>query len=130
MSDFKKVNSEIKEIKSLLIDFIKDQKKVNDNFNKNFNILNENINILDEKIDDKFNILDEKINENFNVLDKKIDKVQYYLEETVASNSKLLFEEDEDLRNQVNYLNKEIYNLNNIVSDLMTQVRILQQKSC
>ena len=62
-------------------------------------------------------------------IDKKIDKVQYYLEETMASHTKMFFEEQMELRSKVNDLNDEVFELKNNLIDLMSQVRYLQQKS-
>ncbi len=101
------VKSEIHELKSILLDFIKEQNQFN----------------AEQK---KFNAEQKKFNKN---IDKKIDKVQYYLEETMASHTKMFFEEQMELRSKVNDLNDEVFDLKNSLSDLMTQVRYLQQKS-
>jgi len=92
--------SEINELKNILLDFIVEQKKFN------------------------------KEQKQFNIdIDKKIDKVQYFLEETMASHTKMFFEEQIELKSQVSELNTEVFDLRNNVAELMSQMRMLQQKS-
>ena len=91
--------SEVNELKNILLNFIKEQKK----FNEEQKYFNDSI-------------------------DKKIDKVQYFLEETIASHTKMFFEEQIELKSQVNELNDELFDLRNTVADLMSQIRILQER--
>ena len=99
--------SEIKELKNILLDFIWEQKEFN-------------------KEQKQFNKEQKQFNEE---IDKKIDKVQYFLEETIASHTKMFFEEQIELKSQVNELNEEVFDLRNSVADLMIQVRTLQQRT-
>ncbi len=68
-------NDDISEIKKLLTWFIQEQKAFNEE-QKAFN----------EKID------------------KKVDKVQYFLEETIAENTKMFFEEQIEMKNYIREL--------------------------
>ena len=97
-------NNEISELKNILIDFIQEQKQFN-------------------KEQKQFNEEQKQFNENIN---KKIDKVQYFLEETIAEHTKMFFEEQIELKSKVNELNVEIFNLKNDLLDLASQFKLMQ----
>jgi hypothetical protein len=89
-------NNEIKEIKELLVWFIKEQK-----------LFNEEQKLFNEKID------------------KKIDKVQYFLEETIADNAKMFFEEQIEMKNYIRELEWQIKTIKSQMLDLSNRVNLL-----
>ncbi|MDD2871384.1 MAG: hypothetical protein PHS49_05315 [Candidatus Gracilibacteria bacterium] len=101
----KEDNKQIDELKSILVDFINIQTK----FNEEQKQFNEEQKQFNEKID------------------KKIDKVQYFLEETIAENTKIFFDEQIQIKTHVRVLEKDISNLKQDVLELSSQVRVLQR---
>lgn len=89
-------NNEIKEIKELLVWFIKEQ-----------TIFNEEQRVFNEKID------------------KKIDKVQYFLEETIAENAKMFFEEQIEMKSYIRELEWQIETIKWQMLDLSSRVNLL-----
>ena len=47
----------------------------------------------------------------------------------MASYTKMFFEEQIELKSQLSELNEEVFDLRNNVAELMSQMRMLQQKS-
>ena len=95
--------SEIAELKQILLSFIQEQKVFNEE-QRDFN--------EEQKV--------------FNVsIDKKIDKVQYFLEETVASQTKMFFEEQIEMKTEMREMEVEISNLKNDLSNLSLRVNLL-----
>ena len=98
--------TDITDIKNLLTGFITEQKEFNE-IVTGF--------ITEQK---EFNIR----------IDKKIDKVQYYLEESLAQATKMFFEEQIELKAEVESLENEVSNLNETVAHIMSELKILQLK--
>ena len=127
-----KNNSELIELKDILIWFIKEQKDFNNKIEKkidNLENFNEEQKIFNEKIEKKIDNL-ENFNEEQKVfneeqkifndkIEKKIDKAQYFLEETIATNIKILFEEQIELKTE---MEGEIKYLKNDLSELTLKV--------
>lgn len=88
--------SEVWELKQILLSFIQEQTKFNEE-QKAFNIS----------------------------IDKKIDKVQYFLEETVATQTKMFFEEQIEMKTEMREMETEITNLKNDLSNLSLRVNLL-----
>ncbi len=89
-------NSDTKEIKDSLIGFINEQRK----FNKNQIQFNEELIV-------------------------KIDKIQYFLEESIASNAKMFFEEQLEMKTTIRELEEKVDTLKNNLLDLSMRVNIL-----
>ena len=90
--------SEINELKNVMLEFIGEQRQFN------------------------------KEQKQFNVdIDKKVDKVQYYLEETMASHTKMFFEEQMKLKSKVDVLNEEVFDLKNDLIDLTSQFKLFSK---
>ncbi len=89
-------NNEIKEIKELLVWFIKEQ-----------TLFNEEQKLFNEKID------------------KKLDKVQYFLEETIAENAKMFFEEQIEMKSYIRELEWQIKTIKSQMVDLSSRVNLL-----
>ena len=90
--------SEINELKNVMLEFIAEQRQ----FNKEQMQFNKDI-------------------------DKKVDKVQYYLEETMASHTKMFFEEQMELKTKVDVLNEDVFDLKNDLMDLTSQFKLFQK---
>ena len=90
--------SEINELKNVMLEFITEQRQ----FNKEQRQFNKDI-------------------------DKKVDKVQYYLEETMASHTKMFFEEQMELKTKVDVLNEDVFDLKNDLMDLTSQFKLFQK---
>ncbi len=90
------VNTEFQELKEILVWFIQEQKAFNEE-QKAFN----------EKID------------------KKIDKVQYFLEETIAENTKMFFEEQIEMKNSMREMENEIEDLKSKFIDVSNRLNLL-----
>ena len=104
-------NNEVSELKNILVDFVKEQKEFNKE-QKQFN-----------KEQKQFNKEQMQFNKG---IDKKIDKVQYFLEETMAEHTKMFFEEQIELKSKVNDLNTEVFDLKNDLLDLARQFKLMQ----
>jgi hypothetical protein len=104
--------SEINELKNVMLEFIGEQRQFNKE-QKEFN-----------KEQKEFN----KEQKQFNVdIDKKVDKVQYYLEETMASHTKMFFEEQMKLKSKVDVLNEKVFGLKNDLIDLTSQFKLFSK---
>ena len=79
-------DTDTSQIKDLLLWFISEQREANTEFRGSF---------AEQKI----------FNER---IEKKIDKVQYFLEETIAENTEMFFEEQIELKVQVKELEDEV----------------------
>jgi len=90
--------SEINELKNVMLEFIVEQRQ----FNKEQMQFNKDI-------------------------DKKVDKVQYYLEETMASHTKMFFEEQMELKTKVDVLNEDVFDLKNDLIDLTSQFKLFSK---
>jgi hypothetical protein len=99
-------STDIADIKNLLTGFITEQQKFNSE-QKQFNAEQREFNIK---------------------IDKKIDKVQYYLEESLAQSTKMFFEEQIELKAEVESLENEVSNLNETVAHIMSELKLLQLK--
>ena len=84
------VNTEIKELKNILLDFIVEQKQFNSE-QKQFNSEQKQFNSEQKQFNSEQKQFNSEILLSNQELDKKIDKVQYYLEETMASHTKMFF---------------------------------------
>lgn len=116
-----KNNSELKEIKNILIWFISEQKDFNNKIEKKINNLesfNEKQKIFNEKIE-SFNEEQKAFNEK---IEKKIDKAQYFLEETIATNTKMFFEEQIEMKTEMREMEDEIKYLKNDLIELTLKV--------
>jgi hypothetical protein len=58
-------------------------------------------------------------------IDKKIDKVQYFLEETIAENTKMFFEEQIEMKNYIRELEWQIKTIKSQMVDLSSRVNLL-----
>ncbi|MFA5917113.1 MAG: hypothetical protein WC850_02655 [Candidatus Gracilibacteria bacterium] len=58
-------------------------------------------------------------------IDKKIDKVQYFLEETIAENTKMFFEEQIEMKNYIRELEGQIKTIKSQMVDLSSRVNLL-----
>lgn len=83
-------NEQISDLKNVLTDFILEQMQFNWE-QRQFNVGQKQFN-AEQKL---FNAEQEQFNR---VIDEKIDKVKYFLEETIADNIKMLFEEQAHIR--------------------------------
>lgn len=110
-------NNEIKEIKELLTWFIKEQKIFNEE-QKSFNEEQKSFN-EEQKI---FNEEQKSFNEK---IDKKIDKVQYFLEETIAENAKIFFKEQNEMKSYIRELEWQIETIKSQMLDLSSRVNLL-----
>ena len=111
------MNENINEIKELLTWFIKEQKVVNQEqkvFNKEQKIFNKEIS----------DFVKEQREFNETII-KKIDKVQYFLEETIAENTKMFFEEQIEMKNYIRELENEVDYMKWQISDLSSRVNLL-----
>jgi len=99
-------NNETQELKNILLDFIVEQKEFNE-------------------IQKEFNKEQKESNQN---MDKKMDRVQYYLEETMAHHTKMFFDEQIELKSKVDELNSDVFNLKNDLIDLMSKFKLLEQR--
>jgi len=98
-------NNEVFELKNILVDFVKEQKQFN-------------------KEQKQFNKEQKQFNTN---IDKKVDKVQYFLEESLAEHTKMFFEEQMELKSKVNDLNTEVFDLKNDLLELASQFKLMQK---
>ena len=60
-------------------------------------------------------------------IENKIDKVQYFLEETIAENTKMFFEEQIKIKTHVRAIERDVSNLKEDVLELSSQVKVLQR---
>lgn len=88
--------SEISELKEILTGFIKEQK-----------VFNEEQRAFNEKID------------------KKVDKVQYFLEETIAEHTKMFFQEQIEMKSDMKEMGEEIISLKDQLNDLSSRINLL-----
>ena len=58
-------------------------------------------------------------------IDKKIDKVQYFLEETIAENTKMFFEEQIKMKNYIRELEVQLNDMKWQILDLSSRVNLL-----
>ena len=109
------------EVQEVLLAFIKEQRVFNkkvDNFIEEQRTFNEEQRTFNEE---------QKI---FNQeIDKKADKVQYFLEEALATNTKMFFEEQIELKSYVKELEIEIEALKEDILDLNTRFNLLFKAS-
>jgi len=64
----------------------------------------------------------------FNIsIDKKIDKVQYFLEETIADNAKMFFEEQIALKTNIREIEADVSGLKADTLELTSQFRSFQK---
>jgi hypothetical protein len=99
-------NPQITELQQVLASFITEQRQFN----------------TEQR---QFNTEQRQFNEK---IDKKIDKVQYYLEESLAQTTKVFFEEQIELKAEVRSLEWQVSSLNEIVTHLMSELKQLQLK--
>jgi uncharacterized protein YydD (DUF2326 family) len=105
-------SNQMTELKDILTNFINVQTKFNEEqklFNEEQKLFNEEQKLFNGKID------------------KKIDKVQYFLEETIAENTKMFFEEQIQIKTHVRSIERDVSILKEDVLELSSQVRILQR---
>lgn len=108
MSD--NTHSDVKELKEILVGFIAEQKI----FNEEQKSFNETVTgfIAEQK----------SFNEE---IIRKIDKAQYFLEESLAQNTKMFFEEQIELRVTVKEMEDEISHLKNDMILFTSQMNML-----
>ena len=96
--------NDVSELKNILVDFIGEQRKFNDE-QRTFN--------SEQREFNKW-------------IDKKIDKVQYYLEETMAEHVKTFFEENMVLKSKIEELNVEVFDIKNELMELSSQFKLMK----
>jgi hypothetical protein len=99
-------NPQITELQQVLISFITEQRQFN----------------AEQR---QFNAEQMEFNEK---IDKKIDKVQYYLEESLAHATKVFFEEQIELKAEVKELEWEVSRMWELIATLMSDIQQLQLK--
>lgn len=102
--------SEVSELKDVLLWFIKEQTQ----FNQEQRQFNEE--------QRQFTQEQRQFNEH---IEKKVDRVQYFLEETVATQAKMFFEEQVEMKADMREMESEITSLKNKLSDLSWRVNLL-----
>lgn len=114
-------SKQITKLENVLANFITEQREFNTE-QREFNVEQREFNAEQRK----FNA--EQI--EFNVqIDKKIDKVQYFLEESIAENTKMFFEEQIKVKSHVKELEIEVLGLKDDLLELTAQFHAFQ-KSC
>ncbi len=90
--------NEVWELKNILTDFIVEQKQFN-NEQREFN----------------------------KRIEEKVDKSQYFLEETIAQNTKMFFEEQTRMKKRLRKVEDKTSELENDTLDLSSQIKVLQR---
>ncbi|MDD2916512.1 MAG: hypothetical protein PHH70_01570 [Candidatus Gracilibacteria bacterium] len=100
----------IQELKEILVGFITEQKGFNEEQKK----FNEEQRVFNEE------------QRSFNVeIDKKVDRVQYFLEEPLAQNTKMFFEEQIEMKATIKELEDEVVHLKNDMLHFTSQLNML-----
>ena len=100
-------DNEVNEVKQILSQFVLEQKKFNTE-QKEFNNWVKNFISKQEQFNAEQRAFVEEQREFNGVIDAKIDKAQYFLEETIAENTKMFFEEQVRMKNRIGILENQI----------------------
>lgn len=136
------MTTEIQELKEILTGFISEQKKINEVvtefiieqriFNKSVShkFFNIDRNFIEFTTEQKaFNEEQRDFNEEQRVFNQdmiaKIDKAQYFLEESLAQNTKIFFEEQSETRVTVKELEDEVFHIKNDMMNFSSQLKTL-----
>ncbi len=68
-----------------------------------------------------------RIEEKIDGIDTKVDKVQYFLEESIANNAKMFFEEQTKQASRIRELDNEVTNLKSNLYEMSLQIQALQK---
>lgn len=111
-------NTEVTELKNIMLGFISEQKQFNEE-QKQFNEEQRQFNEGQKQFDKE----QREFNKN---IDRKVDKVQYFLEETIAENTKMFFEEQISIKNHVRELEDEVKDMKMDLMELSSQFKLLK----
>ncbi len=127
-----------KDLSSLLIDFIWEQKLINKELRESVSeqkVFNEEQKVFNAEIREfvsEQKVFNAEIREfvseqkTFNInIDRKVDKVQYFLEESLTANAKMFYEEQLEMKTDMRWMEEEISHLKNELFDLSSRVNLL-----
>lgn len=73
---------------------------------------------------ESFNSKQESFNDR---IESKLDKAQYFLEESIANNAKMFFEEQTKQASRIRMLDDEVMNLKSNIHQMWLDIRALQK---